>query len=328
MCHPTRRPAPPVILYKQEDWAEPSRVTKMRIPDSTTFEKMYATEVTYFFESMEDYTAEPFVAEIPEVDFLGVTEKRDKRTIYDAFYNFGRQLALEDLEVMERQGLSLMRFVDNLIKEETHGADNIFTRIFDRQKQFKAAGLMWLPFLDGSGITVKRGYVPKPPFEPLPLYDGPVEDDVEPPPYTPAVEEVPETVEEEVVEDVKKEDAPDVREDEDEDGKAAMDEPPSYEAAVAQATALKAEAPAEEVAAGPPHSNWSDEQLQNISSGPAFLQGREHGGLQCGQELWIPRPDAGQEWKFLGLRALDPQTRPGQEWKFLGLRAMDPQTRR
>ncbi|CAJ2507632.1 Uu.00g088180.m01.CDS01 [Anthostomella pinea] len=175
-----RHPAPPTILFRDSDWAEAPNPSKLSVPDSSTFEVEYPVEVTWFFEKIENYTAQPYVFDVPTVDFLGYKDRQSKSVLFDAFYLFGRQLVPGDVEFMQREGWSLMRFVDTLIKTETGGAEDIFSRVFERQKRFKAAGLMWLPFLDGSGLTARAGTVPQALFESLPLYG---ESPEESPPY-------------------------------------------------------------------------------------------------------------------------------------------------
>jgi hypothetical protein len=215
----SRRPAPPVILYRDNDWAKPLDPPKLWIPDSTTLEIFLPTTVTWYFENIEDYTAEPYVAEVPRVDFLGRTDRKSKALLFEAFYLYGLQLIPDDLELMEREDLSLVRLVDDLIKWETADAENVFTRVFDRKNIFKGAGLMWLPFLHGSGLSARLGYTPGPAFEPLPVYPGLNTAATEPPPYV-------------QVEDADTDSADDV----DEDDESVVDEPPSYEYAVDRAT--------------------------------------------------------------------------------------------
>ncbi|KAI0144360.1 hypothetical protein GGR57DRAFT_494945 [Xylariaceae sp. FL1272] len=175
-----RRPAAPTILYRDDTWQESIERPKIWIPDSRSYRMEFPTEVTWYFENIEDFTAAPYVAEIPTVDFLGFEDRKSKALLFEGFYIYGIQLKKCDLEYMETERWSIMKFVDTLIKSETNDAENIFTRIFDRKRQFKNAGLMWLPFLDGTGITAKIGYTPPQPFEPLPVYTCLL---TSPPPY-------------------------------------------------------------------------------------------------------------------------------------------------
>jgi hypothetical protein len=207
----SRRPVPPVVLYRDACDA-PVDVSKLWIPDSKTFKMSSSTEVTWHFESIEDYTAEPYVTEVPNVDFLGHADRKSMSLLFDAFYLYGLQLIAADLEFMAREEWSLVKLVDFLIQLETGGAENIYTRIFDRKKRFTDAGLMWLPFLHGSGLTAKLGYTPGTPlFEPLPLYWP----KTKPPPYVLLGAE-----------------DTDSDSDSDSDPEPMLDEPPSYECAV------------------------------------------------------------------------------------------------
>ncbi|KAI1335254.1 hypothetical protein F5Y15DRAFT_254969 [Xylariaceae sp. FL0016] len=205
----SRHPAPPVILFKDADWAPQGQGCKLLLPDSR-YLNLVPTEVTWYFEDLDAYTAEPYVAEVPVVDFLGLEDRKSKTLLWEAFHIYGYQLLPEDLETMEREGHSLMRVIDNIIKAETNDAENIYTRVFDRKKPFKQAGMMWLPFLDGTGLTAKLGRHSQPKYEPLPMYPGPK---VEPPPY-------------ELVEDKAA-------------AKQILEQPPSYEEAVASTIIIK-----------------------------------------------------------------------------------------
>ncbi|KAI3328049.1 hypothetical protein HD806DRAFT_531380 [Xylariaceae sp. AK1471] len=213
----SRRPSPPVILYKDDDWTKPLDPPKLWIPDSTTFEVFLPTTVTWYFENIEDYTVEPYVAEVPRVDFLGHTDRKSKSLLFEAFYLYGLQLVPGDLDFMEREGFSLVKLVDTLVKLETGDAENVFTRIFNPKKMYKEAGLMWLPFLHGSGLSAKLGYTPGPAFEPLPVYPGPI---TTPPPYVP----------------VEDQDADPDEDADNENDESVVDEPPSYESSVIRVT--------------------------------------------------------------------------------------------
>jgi len=231
----SRFPPPPVILFKDYDWEGDDQPSKLWIPDHKTFMFLYPKEVTWFFENIEDYTAAPYVAEIPQVDYKGYTDYESKRIMYDAFYLHGVQLVEGDIEFMRQESWSIMKLVDKLVQRETNGADSIYTRVFDHMQTVRSTGLMFLPFLYGSGISAKLGYTPRDPKEQLPVYPGP------PPPAYVEVE-----TEHVVYVGLTDSDGTDVKKEQDE---PVRDEPPSYEEAVlvcARCGSTSAEVPAED----------------------------------------------------------------------------------
>jgi hypothetical protein len=243
----SRFPPPPVILFKDPEWDGGDQPSKLWIPDPKTLKFLYAKEVTWFFENIEDYTAVPYVAEIPHVDYKGYTDYESKKIMYDAFYLYGLQLVEGDIEFMRQESWSIMRLVDNLMKRETNGAESVYTRVFDHMRAVKSTEYMFLPFLYGSGVSAKLGYIPSHPKGQPPVYPGP------PPPAYVEIESKPV-------------DYTELTEsngafDKDEWDEPVREEPPSYEEAVlacARCVSTLAEVP-------PVENTREDRKAQGVS---------------------------------------------------------------
>ncbi|KAI1810008.1 hypothetical protein GGS20DRAFT_569281 [Poronia punctata] len=218
----SRRPPPPVIMYRDFDCDEEERrqTDHLYLPDITKMEVRMVRPVTWFFDDFEDYTAEPYVAEIPEVDYLGYNNMQRRRRIFDTFYLYGLQLVPGDLEHMERKNWTLVKLIDTLIRWESNGKKTVHN-IWDQQKQDRRNGFMFLPFLYTYGMKAKYGrhHIAHPLKDPVPEYPGP------PPPVYEVVEvrcEVPIEVAEVRVEDEEEQDV------------ILPSEPPSYDATMAR----------------------------------------------------------------------------------------------
>ncbi|KAI0479304.1 hypothetical protein GGR56DRAFT_690615 [Xylariaceae sp. FL0804] len=168
-----RRPEAPVILFRDDQMEPPPDQNYIPIPDAKTY-RMRDTEVTFYFEDPDAYTAEPFVADVPRVCWLGRTDDAARRFLYEAFYLYGRQLERNDLDRLLAGELSLQRLIDELIREETSGRETVFSRVWDRQQECRRLGFAFLPWLDGAGVHAKLGkHARQVFFDPVPVYPGP-----------------------------------------------------------------------------------------------------------------------------------------------------------
>ncbi|KAI0473221.1 hypothetical protein GGR56DRAFT_677240 [Xylariaceae sp. FL0804] len=240
-----RLPAAPVILFREVDCTDPLPQSEIWFPDSRTFEKTVPTEVTYYFDNFDEFTAQPYVAEVPEVDFLGYTDPRDKDAIFQAFYFFGRQLAAGDVEFMDAHRIPVWKFIDALLRVESDGRESL-TTLFERRDKAKAEGYIWTPYFEHHGLRIKMGKHQPQVWEPLPLYPYP---HVEPPPYLPV---------EGVVADVKEEEDAAAEEDE----AVIVDGPPPYEEAVTTRLSEKPTATSLEIV----EENGEDEDSEDEGS--------------------------------------------------------------
>ncbi|KAI0394986.1 hypothetical protein F5Y17DRAFT_228004 [Xylariaceae sp. FL0594] len=179
----SRLPPPPVILFKDPSWEggdsnndndKPSSL--LWIPDRDTLKFTHAQKVTWVFENMEEYnTAMPYVAEMPHVDYKGYADMPTRRVFHEAFYLYGVQLQVGEVEFMTRVGWTALRLADELVRRGTNGRVSVYARHFAYLMRDKSDGWIHLPQIDGSGVSAMKAQQQRKRDEVvlLPAYPGP-----------------------------------------------------------------------------------------------------------------------------------------------------------
>ncbi|KAI0482147.1 hypothetical protein GGR56DRAFT_670060 [Xylariaceae sp. FL0804] len=80
----------------------------------------------------------------------------ERDAIFQAFYFFGRQLAVGDVEFLDVHRWPVWKFVNALLMVESDGKESL-TTLFERREKAKAERYIWTQYSESHGLRIKFG---------------------------------------------------------------------------------------------------------------------------------------------------------------------------